>query len=151
MKMFFVTLFGSFFYTGFFPFASATFACAVWIGGWLFVPGAHYLTHPVVVIVLIPISIYLAGVMEKYYGHDASAIVIDEFLGMQITLLMIQPSWRAGLAAFIFFRVFDIWKPFPAGRAEKLKDGFGVVADDAVAGLYSFAALRILMLFIDLG
>ncbi|MBN2072011.1 MAG: phosphatidylglycerophosphatase A [Candidatus Krumholzibacteriota bacterium] len=150
MKKFVVTILGSFFYTGFFPFASATFACAVWIAVWLFVPGAKYFTHPVVVVLAIPVAIYLANVMEDYYGHDASEIVVDEFIGMQITLFMIQPAWKVGIAAFILFRIFDIIKPFPAGRAERLKGGLGVVADDALAGVYSFIALFILMRFFDL-
>lgn len=150
VKKFIVTLFGSFFYTGFFPLASATFACAVWVLIWLFVPGARFLTHPVVVIATIPLAIYLASVMEGYYGHDASRIVIDEFIGMQITLFAIEPAWKVGVAAFILFRIFDIVKPFPVGRAEKLRGGLGVVADDALAGVYSFIALFILMRVFDL-
>ncbi len=150
VKRFIVVLLGSFFYTGFFPVASATFASAVWVLVWLFVPGAGLMTHPVFVAVTIPVAIYLASVMEGYYGHDASRIVIDEFVGMQITLLAIGPSWKAGAAAFVLFRIFDITKPYPVGKAEKLRGGFGVVADDALAGAYSFIVLSILMRFFDL-
>ena len=78
MKRFLVTLFGSFFYTGFFPFAPATFASLVWLCVWLFVPGAHWMTHWAVTLCTVPVAIVLSGIMEKYYGEDAPRIVIDE-------------------------------------------------------------------------
>jgi phosphatidylglycerophosphatase A len=150
MKRFFVTLIGSFFYSGFFPIAPATFGSFVWLAVWLLVPGGRWMTHWGAAVGLVPVAVLISHIMEKYYGEDASCIVIDEVVGMQITLLMSPVSVRAGLIGFILFRIFDIAKPFPAGRSQKLPGGVGVVADDVLAGLYSLAAMTLLRQFTGL-
>ena len=150
MKRFFVTIFGSFFYTGFFPFAPASFASMIWLLVWLFVPGGHWMTHWAAILGLIPVAIVISGIMEKYYGEDASCIVIDEVVGMQITLLLSPVSIRAGLIGYVLFRIFDIAKPFPVGRSQKLPGGTGVVVDDMLAGLYALAVMVLLRRFTGL-
>ena len=146
MKRFLITLFSSFFYTGFFPFAPATFASFVWLAVYLYVPGGAWLSNPVVVLCTVPVAIYLAHEGEKYYGRDPSCVVIDEFVGMQVTFLAIEPSLLIGAIGFVLFRIFDVLKPFPAGRAERLPGGLGVVTDDVVAGAYG----RLILLAIAL-
>lgn len=146
MKRFIVTLFSTFFYTGLFFFAPATFASFVWLLIYLFVPGGAYLVHPVVVACMLPVATYLSHEAEKCFGRDASRIVIDEVVGMQVTLLAIQPTILFGAIGFVLFRVFDILKPFPAGRAQRLPGGLGVVTDDVIAGAYG----RLLLLAIPL-
>jgi phosphatidylglycerophosphatase A len=136
MKRFIITALGSFFYTGFFPFAPATFASLVWLVLYLFLPGGAWLSKPVVAACTLPIAIYLSHEAEKYHGRDASRIVIDEIVGMQVTFLAVEPSFLMGAIGFVFFRVFDILKPFPAGRSQRLPGGLGVVTDDVVAGAY---------------
>jgi phosphatidylglycerophosphatase A len=121
----------------------------IWVLIWLFVPGGRFLSHPVALVVTIPFAIWFAFIMEGYYGKDASKIVIDEVVGMQVTLFMIQPDWKVGVAGFFLFRLFDIAKPFPVGRSERLRGGFGVVTDDFLAGVYSYAALYLLKRFTD--
>ncbi len=150
MKRFFVTIFGSFFYTGFFPFAPASFASMIWLLVWLFVPGGHWMTHWAVIAGLIPVAIIISGIMEKYYGEDASCIVIDEIVGMQITLLLSPVTLKAGLVGYVLFRIFDIAKPFPAGRSQRLPGGVGVVVDDILAGLYALAVMVLLKQFTGL-
>ncbi len=150
MKKFVVTTFGSFFYTGFFPFAPASFASAIWLLIWLYVPGAHWMTHWAAIAGLIPVAVILSGIMEKHYGEDASCIVIDEVVGMQITLLLAPVSLKAGLIGFVIFRIFDIVKPFPAGRSQRLPGGVGVVVDDILAGLYALAVMVLLERFTGL-
>jgi phosphatidylglycerophosphatase A len=108
------------------------------------------MTHWAVVLCTIPVAIALSHVMEKQYGEDASCIVIDEVVGMQITLLLTPVSLPAGIAGFVLFRIFDIVKPFPAGRSQRLPGGVGVVIDDVIAGIYALAALTILARFTDL-
>jgi phosphatidylglycerophosphatase A len=148
MKRFLITLFSSFLYTGFFPFAPATFASLVWLAVYLFVPGGAWLTNPIVVLCTIPVAIYFAHQGEKYYGRDPSCVVIDEFVGMQVTLLAIEPSLLMGAIGFVLFRIFDVLKPFPAGRAERLPGGLGVVTDDVVAGVYGrLVLLAIALIF----
>ncbi|MDD3642523.1 MAG: phosphatidylglycerophosphatase A [Candidatus Krumholzibacteria bacterium] len=144
MNRFLVTLLGSFFYTGFFPVAPATFASLVWLALWLFVPGGGILGHWAALAALLPAALWLSHRMERIYGTDASQIVIDEIVGMQVTLLALRPHWMTGLAGFFLFRLFDILKPFPAGRSQRLPGGWGVVTDDVIAGIYAFAALFVL-------
>lgn len=149
MKRFFVTVLGSFCYTGFFPFAPATFASLVWLAVYLLVPGGRWLVHPVVVLCTIPIAILLSHEAERYWGRDAHPIVIDEFVGMQVTLLAVAPSLLMGAVGFVLFRVFDVLKPFPAGRAQRLPGGLGVVTDDVAAGLYARLGLLVLSLVLN--
>jgi phosphatidylglycerophosphatase A len=86
---------------------------------------------------------------EIFYGHDAKAIVIDEVAGMLVTFLFVpqveEPKARlaALLAGFFLFRVFDVVKPFPAGRAQGWPGGLGVVFDDVLAAVYANVLLRI--------
>lgn len=142
VKRFIISTFASFFYTGYFPFAPATFASLVWLAIYLFVPGGGWLVHPIVVVCTVPVAIYFAHKAEKYWGTDASRIVIDEFVGMQVTFLAMAPSLLMGGIGFVLFRIFDILKPFPAGRAQRLPGGLGVVTDDIAAGVYGWLILR---------
>lgn len=144
MKRGLVTLCGSFFFTGFFPLAPATFASFVWLVIWLCVPGGGLMTHWAAPAVTFPAAVWLSQRMERRYGHDARQIVIDEVVGMQISLLLLRPQWTLGLAGFLLFRFFDVFKPFPAGRAQRLPGGWGVVADDVVAGFYALAVMTAL-------
>jgi phosphatidylglycerophosphatase A len=82
-------------------------------------------------------------------AKDPGQIVIDELLGMWLTLLPhAQPSWRTLLAAFVLFRLFDITKPWPVKASENwLPGGWGVMIDDVVAGLQAMAVLHILGFF----
>lgn len=145
VKRFLVTLAGSCLYTGFFPVAPATFLSLIWAAVWVFVPGAGVLSNPVFLAVLLPVAVLLADEMEHWYGEDASRIVIDEFVGMQATFLLLEPSLATGIAGFLLFRFFDILKPFPVRRAEGAGGGLGVVLDDLLAGVYARAVLALLL------
>jgi phosphatidylglycerophosphatase A len=70
-------------------------------------------------------------------GHDPGFVVIDEVAGQWIALLFCPADWAHGLIALILFRLFDITKPFPARRLERLPGGWGIVFDDVAAGLYA--------------
>jgi len=84
-----------------------------------------------------------------YDNRDPRQFVLDEAAGQMVALVALTPlvmalePWKAALAAFIFFRLFDVIKPFPAGRAETLNAGWGIVLDDLVAGLYAAAATHL--------
>ena len=67
---------------------------------------------------------------------DPQFIVIDEWAGYFITILFAS-SFSEVCVGFVFFRIFDIWKPWLVGKAENLKGGYGIMADDIVAGLFS--------------
>ena len=150
MKRFFVTCLGSFFYTGFLPFAPASAASLVWLALYLFLPGGHWLVHPYSLIITVPLATYLSGEMEKRYGKDAHCIVIDEFVGMQVSLLAVTPGLLTGIIGFVLFRIFDILKPFPVGASQRIRGGFGVVADDILAGVYARILLLLIIHFFNL-
>lgn len=81
-------------------------------------------------------AIWSAGVVERALGRpDPGIVVIDEVLGQWVTLLGASAlSWKSFLAAFLLFRLFDIWKPWPVRLLERLPGGTGIVADDLAAG-----------------
>lgn len=99
---------------------------------------------------LFALGTWSAGRAEKYFGRvDPGPVVIDEVVGQIVTLLA-RPhaNWKWLLGGFVVFRIFDIIKPFPAGRAEGLPGGLGIMADDVVAGLYGLLTLLCLGFFL---
>jgi phosphatidylglycerophosphatase A len=75
---------------------------------------------------------------------DPSIVVVDEVLGQWVTLLGgTALRWKSFCAAFLLFRLFDIWKPWPVRNFEKLPEGVGIVADDLAAGIYGALILYI--------
>jgi phosphatidylglycerophosphatase A len=135
---------GTFFYAGFFPIAPATFATLLFVAAYSWVPGGEVLAHPAVLLATLLVSVPVATRVEKQYGHDAGCIVIDEIVGIQISLSLAAPSAAGVWAAFFLFRLYDIVKPFPAGRSQDLPRGYGVVADDVIAGIYTRLTLVVL-------
>ncbi|HEX7664494.1 MAG TPA: phosphatidylglycerophosphatase A [Polyangiaceae bacterium] len=79
--------------------------------------------------------------------EDPQLVVIDEVAGVLITLLVAPFDWKGILAAFVLFRVFDQFKPFPARRAEDWPRGWGVMFDDVFAGIWGAAVLALLVHF----
>lgn len=84
------------------------------------------------------LGIWAAGRHEATMGHpDPGRVVIDEVAGMWITLLPAMPNWHHFVVGFIAFRIIDIVKPWPASWCDRrLKGGFGIMADDVMAGIY---------------
>ena len=134
-------------YCGYFPFAPGTVGSAAGLVVYLLV----WWTHSTVVEVGLILALFAAGVWagttaERYFGGiDPGPVVIDEVVGMLITLAFIPVGWSGALVGFVLFRIFDVIKPFPAGRFERLHGGLGVMADDAMAAIYANVSLRIAM------
>jgi len=84
-------------------------------------------------------------VAERVIGQtDSGHIVIDEFIGFLVSVVYLPQTYGYLIAAFFLFRFFDILKPFPIRQAERtLKDGFGIMTDDVLAGIYTNAILQI--------
>ena len=79
---------------------------------------------------------------------DTSLIVIDEMVGFQWTMFLVAPTVLHVFIGFILFRLFDIFKMFPAGYFQRrLPGGYGIVIDDVVAGMYANIALLLLIKF----
>jgi phosphatidylglycerophosphatase A len=97
------------------------------------------------VLLLVP-AIWSAGkVAQRESRKDPQIVVIDEVLGQWITLAGTATlNWKSFIAAFLLFRLLDIWKPPPVRQLEALSGGFGIVADDVMAGLYGALAIFVL-------
>lgn len=88
------------------------------------------------------VGTWAAHVAESSLGEkDPGAIVIDEVAGMTLSVLLLPLTPPVIAAAFVLFRILDVLKPFPAGRAQALPGGFGVMVDDLVAGFYTLVLL----------
>ena len=96
-------------------------------------------------VVVTVLGLWAAGRAERALGRkDPGAIVVDEVAGMTLSVLPFPPTWPVLAVGFVLFRVFDIWKPFPANVAQRLPGGLGVMADDLVAGVYALLVLAAL-------
>jgi phosphatidylglycerophosphatase A len=95
-------------------------------------------------------SCWVSGHAETIFGEkDSGKIVIDEVIGYFITMTAVPLSWQSVVAGFLLFRFFDITKIPPARFFDRrMKNGYGVVLDDVVAGLYSCIALHLLLRFL---
>lgn len=90
-----------------------------------------------VIAVVFLIGLWAATEAEHHFGGiDPGPVVIDEVIGMLITLALHPVNVTGAIAGFLIFRVLDVVKPWPARRLELLPGGFGVVLDDAMAGVY---------------
>lgn len=97
--------------------------------------------------VLLAVGIWSSSVAERHFGHtDPGHVVIDEVVGMLVTLVLMPVGPGGVVAAFFVFRVLDIVKPWPARRLERLQGGLGIMADDVMAGLYGNLIVRGLLL-----
>ena len=95
-----------------------------------------------VLVVVVVVGTWSASVAERHYRReDPGEVVVDEVAGMMLTLLWLPSGWVPFSIGFLAFRFFDIVKPFPARLAERLPGGWGVMADDLVAGLYGYASV----------
>ncbi len=101
-----------------------------------------------VALVAFLLAVTVAGVwagdrVERLVGEkDPGVIVVDEVAGMTLSVLTLPRTVPVLLAAFVLFRLFDVVKPFPAGRSQRLPGGWGVMVDDLIAGLYALLVLR---------
>src|SRR5262245_33061791 len=136
------TLFGA----GRFPVAPGTVGSALtlpfaaglaWVSPWALLAGAA---------ASIPLAIWSAEAAERRFGvKDPSAVVVDEAAGQLAALAFVPLDLRTYVAGFLLFRLFDVVKPYPARRLERLSGGAGIVLDDVAAGVYANAALQLLL------
>ena len=132
-------------YCGYFPIAPGTVGSAA---GLVFYALVWWTRSPIVeagmIAVLFAVGVWAATTAERYFGGiDPGPIVVDEVVGMLITLAFVPVGWMGALLGFVLFRIFDVIKPYPAGRFERLHGGLGVMADDAMAAVYANVSLRL--------
>jgi phosphatidylglycerophosphatase A len=101
------------------------------------------------VIAFIALAVWSAGMTGRMLARkDPSPVVVDEVAGFLLTLFLMPLSLAHVCLGFFLFRLFDIFKPFPIKKLEKLKGGPGIVADDLLAGIYANLSLRLLSIFL---
>ena len=130
---------------GYVPIAPGTAGSAAGLLLWCVLPPSIAVQGGAIVALMVAGS--LAGnVAERHFGRsDPGQVVVDEVMGMLITLFLIPVGWHGALVGFLLFRVADVIKPYPANRLEKLPGGLGIMADDGMAGIYANLALRAIL------
>jgi phosphatidylglycerophosphatase A len=98
------------------------------------------------IVIIFAVGVWASGVAERHWQRtDPGPVVIDEVVGTLITLLWLPLTGPGVVVGFLVFRVLDVVKPWPAARFESLHGGLGVMADDAMAGVYGHLVMRVLI------
>jgi phosphatidylglycerophosphatase A len=137
----FISTFG---YLGYAPVAPGTFGSAAGLAVFYIVRAAGSTAVELFAIAaLFGLGIWAGTVAERHFGGiDPGPIVLDEVVGMLITLCLLPVNGAGVLVGFLVFRLLDVTKPFPSARFEKLPGGLGVMADDGMAAIYGNLAMR---------
>jgi len=140
------TLVATWFGCGYAPVAPGTAGslCALAIAWLLPLPPAHpQLSFAMLAFLLAGPAIWAADAASRASGlKDPQIVVVDEVVGQWLTLAGATAlNWKSWLGALVLFRLFDVWKPAPVRQLERLPGGLGIVADDAMAGLYAALVL----------
>ena len=133
---------------GYFPYGPGTVGTLAAV---LMAAAAHHylnsgrLTFLIAILILLVPAIWSATQTARLLDReDPGIVVVDEVLGLWVTLLGATAlNWKSFTAAFVLFRIFDIWKPWPIRRLEDLPEGTGIVVDDLAAGVYAAIMLYI--------
>jgi phosphatidylglycerophosphatase A len=127
---------------GYIPFAPGTFGSLTGLLLWWLLP-ASWGVQLVVIAGLFVLGSWSASVAERHFSStDPGPVVIDEVMGMLVTLFLNPVGWIGATIGFLLFRASDIVKPYPANRLERLHGGVGVMADDLLAAVYANMVLR---------
>jgi phosphatidylglycerophosphatase A len=134
---------------GFLPKAPGTFATLATLPLAVTLNWLGALSGGLILVAFLLLALWSADQAWKLAGRDdPREIVVDEAAGLLVTLFLVPQTWLSLVLGVVLFRVFDIWKPFPIGRAERLRGGAGILMDDIAAGIYANLVLRaVLLLF----
>jgi len=141
-------------YIGFAPVAPGTVGSAAGIALFylLRAAGAGWWLEPVVIAALFAAGVWAASSTEQQLGGtDPGPVVLDEVVGMLITLAWIPVTPLGAFIGFLVFRVLDVVKPWPSRQLESLHGGLGIMADDAMAAVYGHLLMRGLVLLAPAG
>ncbi len=139
------------FYVGFLPVFPGTWGSAAALLPYYFARSLSLSSYAMMLGVLFIIGFFSSGAAEKILDRaDAGPIVIDEILGMLITLMFAPAHPLYWLLGFVLFRIFDILKPFPVSWFDThIHGGIGIMMDDVMAGLYAMGSLHLIYLFVE--
>jgi phosphatidylglycerophosphatase A len=140
-------------YLGYVPVAPGTFGSAA---GLVVFAAVRWSGSPAlelaVIILLFAVGVWSANAAERHFGGvDPAPVILDEVVGMLITLAFLPVNVTGAVVGFLLFRLFDVVKPWPANRLEAVHGGLGVMADDAMAGVYGNVAMRLLVVALPAG
>jgi phosphatidylglycerophosphatase A len=127
---------------GFAPVAPGTFGSLAGLLLWALLPGSLIVQAGAVVVSCLAGAAAGSAAERHFRASDPGPVVIDEVMGMLVTLLLNPVGWAGAVLGLLWFRIFDIVKPYPANRLERLPGGMGIMADDLVAAVYANLALR---------
>ena len=141
----FIATFG---YVGYVPVAPGTFGSAAGLAVFFAVRmTGSTVVEVVVILALFALGIWSGTIAEHHFGGiDPGPIVLDEVVGMLVTLFLLPVTVRGAFVGFVVFRILDVIKPFPSARFERLPGGLGVMADDGMAAIYGNLVMRTLLL-----
>jgi len=139
------TTISSFFGVGYFPTVPGTFSAFITLVLLYIIPELTVFQYIILSVFLFLLGIWSSGEMETK-GKDPSFVVIDEVTGMVISIILLKKTILLWIIAFILFRIFDIFKPFPINKSQKLESGLGIMADDVIAGIYTVVSIEILQI-----
>jgi phosphatidylglycerophosphatase A len=132
--------------TGYAPVAPGTFGSAAGLLVWWLLPQSASVQLATIVVMLV-VGSWSGSIAERHFkGTDPGPVVLDEVAGMLITLFLNPVGWLGALVGFVLFRLADIVKPYPANKFEALHGGVGIMADDAMAAVYSNLVLRAVLM-----
>ena len=136
---------GTVFYIGKLPLAPGTWASIFAVLCWYFLfQSVNHFVLPAISIFLFLIGgIASDTIVKDTKEHDPSRIVIDEWVGQWVALSMMPINIRTGVVAFVAFRIFDIIKPGPVRKMENISGGWGIMADDVMAGIMAYFVVLI--------
>jgi phosphatidylglycerophosphatase A len=136
-------LFGTGLFIGYLPVAPATFACAISAVIWYFLLPCK-LIYALLGAALFCLGIVVSNGLSSQWGKDPRQIVIDEYAAFLLPLYFTPRKLIPFIAAFLLFRFFDIAKPYPIRKIEKLPGGWGIMLDDLAAAVATTIVLLIL-------
>lgn len=128
------------------PYAPGTFGTAMAVGLYCLLPPMSVLAYVAFLLVTTLLGVYLCDKTSKDLGvHDHGGIVWDEFVGYWITMFLAPSGWIWIVLGFAFFRLFDIWKPWPIKWIDKeVHGGVGIMLDDVLAGIMAALCIQAL-------
>ncbi len=150
MKFRAAKIFSTCFGIGYFPIAPGTLTSIVAVICYFFIPVQH---QPLLLLALVLLcsgaGVWAGTLMEEYYGEDPTSVTIDEFAGQWLALVFLPEGLVPIALSLLFFRFFDIAKPGLVDRAQRLPGGWGIMADDLLAGLFANLSVRGLLLILS--
>lgn len=147
---FYVKFLATGFYTGYSPIIPGTTGSLAGLAVYLIPSFEQTPVISLAIVVGFLFGAYAGAKIEKSAGHDPSIVVIDEMVGMWISLLLLPKTLPVVVGAFILFRILDTIKPQPARVIQKKSGGFAIMLDDVVSAVYTNLIVRLVILSISI-